>query len=376
MKITLLTTKLNLESGGGSNIALDLKARELKNMGFEVKVVVCLQQEKIPGHAPYQILVEEIKSTNPRKNLEEIENILKKHEKETDVYIVDGHFFIWGAALYKKNKGKSKVIVDLFSFLESANFFNENPVRFDIRRTIGLAIQRIWGRQFAKNHLRYIDFFTYTSPVIKKFYAKFGIREDQMALIPPFVDIETNPTFRHSESDDIGIIFVGRLSRYKGIELLLKAVALIPNKKINLDVIGDGPDRDRLGEIARKLNLTNIKWHGFVPRNKLHEYYEKATILVHPTIDPEPFGMSVLEGMKFGLPVITSENSGSAWLIGDGGLVFKNGNYKDLCNKILELCDNIELRREMGLKALERAKYFDYKKWADELKKIIVKLEQ
>jgi glycosyltransferase involved in cell wall biosynthesis len=74
--------------------------------------------------------------------------------------------------------------------------------------------------------------------------------------------------------------------------------------------------------------------------------------------------------------VITRENSGSAWLIGDGGLVFKNGNYKDLCNKILELCDNIELRREMGLKALERAKYFDYKKWADELKKIIVKLEQ
>lgn len=378
MRITFLTTKLNLKTGGGSNISLDLKARELQSLGFEVKIITVLGNQNKIDTKYYQIIKENIVDTNPRKNIKGIEQILKKHEDETDIYIVDGHSFIWGAALYKKNNGQVKVIVDLFSFTESANFFQDEPNRMNIERMLGLSMQRVWEKWFAKKHLRYINLFTYTSPVIKNFYKKFHIPEEKMKFVPPFTklgDDTTNTELHKLNQNEFRIIFVGRLVRYKGVDFLLKALKKIDNANIWLDVVGDGPDKDRLRKIKNKLGLKNVKWHGFLGKKELENIYKNAHVLIHPTIDPEPFGMVVLEAMSFGLPIITSKGSGSEWVADKAGLAFKNKSINDLKNKIIKIYNNRGLRDEMSRKAVERVKYFNYKTWGIQLKEILFKLK-
>lgn len=366
MKIKYLTTKLNLIKGGGANRAIDLMVRSLIQNGHEVKVVTAFSKSNAFENLSYEVLQENMTSTHPRKNIAEIVAVLKKYEDDTDVYILDAHFFMWGAAYYKKTGGKSKVVAYIFSFLESMNLFSEAGRPMNIRRAVGLFVQKLWEMFIAKKNLKFIDWFIYQSPVNILPFKKFGLPNAKSTMICPFVEIrpeagEPTPEFR--------LLFVGRFVLYKGVETLVKAMKLLP-KEIKLDLVGDGEEEPNL----RKIADDRVTFHGFKNRDELAEFYKHASLLVHPTLDPEPFGLIIVEGMNYGLPSVSSEGSGSAWVSGEAGITFKAGDENDLSAKILLIYNDAALRNNLREKAVERVKYFDYKNWLPKLEEVLKKI--
>lgn len=366
MKIKYLTTKLNLKKGGGANHAIDLMVRSLIKNGYEVKIITAFSQGNSFDGLAYEVLEENMTSAHPRKNIPEIVAILKKYEANTDVYILDAHFFMWGAAYYKKQGGKSKVVASIFSYLESMNLFSEAGRPMNMQRRIGLFVQRLWENLIAKKNLKLIDWFIYQSPTNIVPFKKFGLPNEKSAMICPFVEI--NPQ-AGEPTQEFRLLFVGRFVLYKGVEVLVRAMKLLP-KEIKLDLVGDGEEEENL----RGLADDRVIFHGFKNRNELAEFYKHATLLVHPTLDPEPFGLIIVEGMNFGLPSVSSEGSGSAWVAGESGITFKAGDVNDLSSKIQMIYNDLALLKNLREKAVERVKYFDYKNWLEKLEEVLKKI--
>lgn len=139
-----------------------------------------------------------------------------------------------------------------------------------------------------------------------------------------------------SEELPINITYIGRLNIIKGVENLLRAVEIIRNKfSVEVSIIGDGPDRDRLQTLTNELNINDIvTFYG--QQTNVGKYLKKASIFVYPSICPEVFGISLVEAMAYGIPCISNKVGGIPEVIEDGksGLLCESFNPSELAQKI------------------------------------------
>lgn len=102
-------------------------------------------------------------------------------------------------------------------------------------------------------------------------------------------------------------MFIGRLVKYKGVDILLRALAQTPD--IVLDVIGHGPEAPRLKTLAKALEVSDrVRWYGEYPDEDLPLRMAEADFVVVPSVNvSEMFGLVPMEAMASGRPVITSD---------------------------------------------------------------------
>jgi glycogen(starch) synthase len=136
------------------------------------------------------------------------------------------------------------------------------------------------------------------------------------------------------------LIFAGRLVSDKGADILIEAVAILRQSKINthLTIAGDGPERARLERQVADLGLqSSIHFVGNQDSRRLAEILNLHRILVVPSRWPEPFGIVAVEAIASGCVVVGSADGGLAEAIGPCGVTFPNGDARALADILTRL---------------------------------------
>lgn len=136
------------------------------------------------------------------------------------------------------------------------------------------------------------------------------------------------------QKEDSYIVFVGRLSKEKGIENIAKAAKLLP--EYSFLVAGSGPDEDILKDIP------NIKLAGFLTGDELCELMGNAKVLLLPSVCYENCPLSILEAHALGVPVVTMNSGGMAELVKDGitGTLVNEPTPEGIALKLKETIEN------------------------------------
>lgn len=168
----------------------------------------------------------------------------------------------------------------------------------------------------------------------------FGIDEARWELVPP--PPPGNPP---------RALFIGRLVAYKGVDFLLRAVAQVPD--LRLDIVGSGPELHRLRTLSRALAVEDrVKWWGEYPDEDLPRRMADADFLVLPSVSvQEMFGMVLLEAMAAGRPVITTAVPSGVRevnLPGVTGLEVPIRDVEALADALRTLAGDARLRERLG----------------------------
>ncbi|MBR6462469.1 glycosyltransferase [bacterium] len=154
------------------------------------------------------------------------------------------------------------------------------------------------------------------------------------------------------------ILTVGQLVYYKGFDVLIKAVADIPD--LDLVIVGCGPLENKLKALAEALGIKErVKFPGHVSREELLQYYADCEFFVLPsTFRSEAFGIVQLEAFQAGKPVISTDlRSGVPYVNQDSktGIVVPSGDVRALNEAMKALHGDPETRQRLGTAARERA---------------------
>lgn len=147
------------------------------------------------------------------------------------------------------------------------------------------------------------------------------------------------------------VVFAGRLIEEKGCDSLLRAIHLCINNgiEIKLQIIGPGPERNRLKLLASDLGIDNhVSFIPSIHDKELIKHIQQATVIVVPSIWDEPFGIIAVEAFACGIPVIASDTGGLGLIVKECGLVYKRGDHEELAQKITHLIENEGIRSNIS----------------------------
>lgn len=172
------------------------------------------------------------------------------------------------------------------------------------------------------------------------------------------------------------VLFTGRLTKHKGVDVLIKAAKDIHGEVL---ILGDGPERERLEKLISQLRVKNCRILGYMsPKEQVNfkAFYARADVYVAPSTWKEPLGLVILEAMAAKTPVVSTRAGGVTSLIKDGhnGFLVHARRPEELTSRVNELLANDELRKKMADRAYEAViKRFTWEKIAEQFEAIYLK---
>lgn len=145
------------------------------------------------------------------------------------------------------------------------------------------------------------------------------------------------------------MLFLGRLVRAKGIELLLEAFSLLKQRNVELLVAGNSKT-EYYKNFVKKFNIKNVVFLGKIPHNDIKNVYEKADVVVVPSIREEPLSRVLIEAGSLGKSVIATDRGGSREVVIDKktGVLIRNITPQGLVRGMEYVIRNPKKAKEMG----------------------------
>ena len=205
-------------------------------------------------------------------------------------------------------------------------------------------------------------------PSQKHYIMEYGLPEDRLSVIRNGVDTELfSPPTRKMDDGIIDFVYVGRLSFDKGVNILLDAFGEYhqENPDSRLTLIGDGMLKSQIEDAVED---DSISWIGTIEHERIPEILQRMDAFVIPQ-NIGGLGLSVMEAMSCGLPVITTAIGETVRLLAnDEGILVKPHSAPDVVDAMRILGDDKNLRHSMGKRC--RKKVEDQYSWKNQIQQI------
>lgn len=172
----------------------------------------------------------------------------------------------------------------------------------------------------AMNVFRKVAAWIALSSTQKDLHVEMGIPADRIHVLPHFYEVDPS---RFSSEPGRDVLFVGRLSKEKGVEQLLDAWKRTDRGDAKLLLAGDGPERAALENKIAAEKIGGVEFLGFVAKEDQAALWKRAAFSVVPSIWQEPLGLVVFEAWERGRGVVVSDSGGLADTVEDGINGFK-----------------------------------------------------
>lgn len=362
MKIAVMVKNFT-RSGGAERYAVEV-TRRLKNRGHDID----LYSRFTDGSAADGMTLVPVPN---RHTYRSVANSLA-YAHDTARLLEGKHYDI----IHSHERGYRQDVLTVHTFCYRSGFVNE---RSFTKRLIKYhlsprSLMYLWleKRQMTSPRLAAV------SDVIRRDIQKCYGRTEGVRVITPGVDYEwfspegiagLRPRHRSDASPgDLTVLFVGGEFRRKGLDALIPAIG----EKIKLIVVGRGERLKHYRRLVADCGVEDrVEFTGHI-EDDIRRYYAVADVVVLPSLR-EAFGMSVLEGMACGLPVIVSPVAGTAGLIQEG----KNGLLAGTVDELkaaLERMRDRGVRSKMGEEARKTAKSCSWDRITDDYEELFTEL--
>jgi len=238
-----------------------------------------------------------------------------------------------------------------------------------------------------RNQIEAMDAIVAATPLDRdQMIAHYGVAAERIKIVPCGVDLRrfyprdaaiSRAALGLPASPHKLLLLVGRIEPLKGIDALIRAVALLVERRpdwrdaLTALVVGGGAEHEpanwnaeqrRLDALRHELGVAQaIRFMGAQPQDQLPMFYSSADIVTMPS-HYESFGMATLEGLACGRPVVATKAGGPAYIVEDGvsGFLIAPDDHAALARHFEQLLGDEELRGRMGAAASTRAQHFGW----------------
>ena len=246
------------------------------------------------------------------------------------------------------------------------NIFQKS-VKGSIKHKLALLLMRVCANKM-------FDRFIAVHPGQQEVFNRIGIKKNKIFFIPNGIPDHyfkngDHMAFKNKYNlkDKKIITFIGRLTPHKRVNDLIEVInEIVKNYYKNVFLIIAGPDVNELKRLRELVKCKNILFLGQISEAQKLMLLDSTDIFVNPS-SFEAFGLSLVESMAKGIPVISANNVGAMYVLDNGkyGLLYSIGNKKELLERILYLIENPEDAKCIGKKGKERALEFTWEKILD-----------
>jgi len=181
----------------------------------------------------------------------------------------------------------------------------------------------------------------------------------EMEVIPNGINTQDFTMEYNYDREKLQVLCVSRLVSRKRISDVIRAIK--DTDSVELTVIGEGQQKEKLEELSRNLNLeSRVKFLGYVPHERISHNYRKSDIFVLASLN-EGMSNTILEAMASGLPIITTQTGGTDELIGENGEIVQKRKPSAIREKILEYKNNPGKLKEESRISRKRAEEMSWK---------------
>ncbi len=294
--------------------------------------------------------------------------IIRRGSRNTFNIVVPFHYLFW-----LRNEGFDVVIDDINKIPFYTPLFIRKPLialcHHFFGRTIFQEVGGIPGLYVYLSELlvpfiyRKVPFLTVSPSTIEEL-CTHGFSPSQFTLAMNAIDHELLTTSSVQKSSHPLFAYFGRLKKYKQVDQLLHAFAIVRKQlpTAELLIVGRGDDESRLKAIASKLNLgTSCQFIGYLPQQEKPAMLGKLWAVINPSIK-EGWGIVNIEANACGTPAIAADSPGLRDSVRDGetGLLYPCGNSEALAEKMIALSKDDRLRKQLSENGILFAKHFTW----------------